>query len=90
MNSGHHFIGFTLFLSLFVYYLLFTIGSPFYEKKYQKADQGINAYLTDPALFTEGPHVRFPALSDIHTPFREGPSLPEHTVSSMFIPPPSF
>lgn len=90
MNSGHHLIGFTLFLSVFVYCSLLTLGSSFHGEKYQKTDRDIAAYLTDPALFTEGPHVRFPALSDIHTPFREGPSLPEHTVSSMFIPPPSF
>ncbi len=89
MNCGHRII-----ITLLTLPLLILVGVGlfcFYKQPdpsytFSAASQ---IYLTDLALFCEAPHTRNPLLSDLQSAYREGPGAMEHSISSLFIPPPS-
>lgn len=44
--------------------------------------------LTDPAWFTEARATRHLSQADLHTAFQDGPGLPDHFPSAVWLPPP--
>lgn len=44
--------------------------------------------LTDPAWFTEARATRHFSQADLHTAFQDGPGLPDHFTSAVWLPPP--
>ena len=51
----------------------------------------VRAYgLTDLCLFTEARYTRHPTLTDLHSPFQDGPLSLEHFPSGSLVGPPSF
>ncbi len=88
MNCGHRIIITLLTLPLFVLlgvgvFCLYKQPDPGYSFSQRSA-----IYITDLALFCEAPHTRNPLLSDLQSAYREGPGAMEHSISSLFIPPP--
>ncbi len=45
--------------------------------------------LTDPAWFTEARATRHHSQADLHTAFQDGPGLPDHFPSAVWLPPPT-
>ncbi len=88
MNYGHRIIAVLLILPVVAFlgawwYCYTQKRSPEYSFSQQSS-----LYLTDLALFCEAPQTRHPLLSDLQTAYREGPGAQEHSISSLFMPPP--